>query len=312
IKQDRLFVLAQSLAYASTLSVVPLFIIFFSLLGKFSQQASVQGKIFGFVSKFMIPDSISGVFQQLEKISSDALKLGVIGFPSLVIIGIFMYLKVDDSINIIWRTTIRRRWQSSIVSFIMSIVFGPLTLIMLSSLPAYLQAVPFMNEIIESPIVLVFIEMFLPMIVGIFIFFFLYMYVPMTHVKWWAALTGGAAASLLIWISNLFLGLYFSNFGKFDVIYGSISIIPIFLMWICYLWIAILLGAAGRLYCAKLQNRHRQRQFGQLCRPVLLNKVIVIFFTLTDRFQKKSGSPTMEELEQSLEIPLSEVKMIMD
>ena len=68
---------------------------------------------------------------------------------------------------------------------------------------------------------------------------------PSTRVRWRPAMVGAAFSSLLVTALGRVFPWYVSVFGSDDplrVIYGSVGIIPVFLLWLYCMWMFVLLG----------------------------------------------------------------------
>ena len=308
---DKVVTLAQSLAFTTILSIVPLFIIFFFVIGNITSQASVQGELYQFISGFLVPDFVSDVFSKLEELSGNAYKFGVIGFPTLMLVGVLMYLKIDDCINVIWKTGIRRKLHQNMMAFFISIFVGPVLLVILLSMPTYLQSLPYLMDVLAEPFVVTVLSNLVPFGIMVLVFLFIFVYVPVTHVDWKSALLGAIVTSSLVSLSNSLLGIYLSNFSNYNMIYGSLSILPIFLMWIYTLWLLVLIGVIFSYVAQNFSSVTLNEKDLEVTDQSLLNKVLMIFLILTESFHKLDGAPSIENLEDELGIPTEHLKDIL-
>ena len=71
----------------------------------------------------------------------------------------------------------------------------------------------------------------------------LYIVLPNTHVRWRDAAAGGLVAALLFEALKFGFGVYIRNFGAYETIYGALSALPVFLVWMYLSWAVILSGA---------------------------------------------------------------------
>ena len=74
-------------------------------------------------------------------------------------------------------------------------------------------------------------------------FVILYTAVPNKPIKFTDALVGGIAAALLFELTKRGFTWYISNVHSYEIIYGALSSIPIFLLWIYLSWLVVLIGA---------------------------------------------------------------------
>jgi membrane protein len=67
--------------------------------------------------------------------------------------------------------------------------------------------------------------------------------VPNRAVRAWHALAGGIVAALLFELLKRGFGLYLAHFPSYEVVYGALAAIPVFLVWLYLAWTAALFGA---------------------------------------------------------------------
>src|SRR5208282_4677745 len=84
---------------------------------------------------------------------------------------------------------------------------------------------------------------FLPLVVLWLAFALLYQLVPNTKVNFSAALAGGIVAGSLWHLNNVFGFLYASRVVANSRIYGSLGLIPVFMIGLYFSWAILLFGA---------------------------------------------------------------------
>ena len=83
----------------------------------------------------------------------------------------------------------------------------------------------------------------LPFLFEALTFVLLYTAVPNKPIRFHHAFAGGVTAALLFEITKQGFTWYISNFRSYEIIYGALSSIPIFLIWIYLSWLVVLVGA---------------------------------------------------------------------
>jgi membrane protein len=83
----------------------------------------------------------------------------------------------------------------------------------------------------------------LPFMGIFFVFTVLYHLVPNCKVKWLSAIKGAAFSTIGLYIASQSYGWFIKSFTSYEMIYGAIAAIPVFLLWLYILWLIILLGA---------------------------------------------------------------------
>lgn len=81
-----------------------------------------------------------------------------------------------------------------------------------------------------------------PALLLLLTFFLVYRFVPRTRPDWKAALGGSAVATLLFLVARPLFGYYVQEFAGYNLIYGSLSIVIILLIWTWLSAVIVLFG----------------------------------------------------------------------
>ena len=95
----------------------------------------------------------------------------------------------------------------------------------------------------------------LPWLLMVAAFLVLYLIMPNVRVRFVHALSGAIVASVLFEASKRGFASYVQNFANYEVVYGALSTLPIFLFWVYLSWMIALIGAE---VVAVLQIRAKQ------------------------------------------------------
>ncbi|MEW6161658.1 MAG: YihY/virulence factor BrkB family protein, partial [Verrucomicrobiota bacterium] len=122
----------------------------------------------------------------------------------------------------------------------------------------------------------------LPIVILTVMFGVFYLLMPNTKVHWKAAVAGGLAAGLLLHLNASFNTIYVSRVVTYSKVYGSLGLVPIFLIGLYFSWLIVLFG--GQVAYA-MQNRkaylqeklaesinHRGREFVALRMMTLIGQ----------------------------------------
>lgn len=169
--------------------------------------------------------------------------LGIVSVAALLFVGISLLRTIEAAFNDIWGVTQGRGWIKSVVYYWAAITLGPLFLVgaltlttgpHLDNTHAWLDEIPFLGTVIFHA---------LPFIILTFGFSAFYAVMPNTKVHFKAALVGGAMGGCLWQLNNLFNVIYVSRVVTYTNIYGSIAVIPLFLVGMYFSWLIMLFGA---------------------------------------------------------------------
>jgi membrane protein len=185
--------------------------------------------------------------------------LGITGMVLLVLVAIRMLANIEATFNDIWGVTRGRNWFARVVQYWAVITLGPLLLIAALGLAGgpHLQATK--SVIVEMPFIGSFIFQLLPLFVMWLTFALFYQLVPNTKVKFGAAFVGGMVGGSLWYLNNAFGFLFVSRVATNSKFYGSLGLVPVFMMGLYFSWLILLFGAqvayAFQNRAAYLQDR---------------------------------------------------------
>ncbi len=312
IRKRRVAIMAQSLAYSTILSLVPIVAIFFSILGNITKDQQVKDKIQEFISIYLIPEYVNQLFIQVERLANLSLALGVIGFPALFLAGVFLYAKVGDAVNEIWDMGRDRKWFSNGLAFFMTLFFGPMLLVLVFSIPPYLHSMPYYGDLVRSPLFEAVFSQLVPIFVTTLGLQALYFYIPNVKVKGLAALKGALFAAILIQLTNWALGYYFSNFNTLNLVYGPLVTFPIMLLWLFVVWVVVLGGAALTFvlqYHQATQYKFVENLYND---ESLLNNGLQVLLCLVKAFEEGEEALDLSQLHFRLSIHKKRLHFILN
>ncbi len=311
-RERKLTILAQSLAYTTIFTLVPILAIFFFVLGNVTANKQVQIQIQGFISDYVQPQYFQWIFDTLEKLSTDSVVFGAIGFPTLFLAGVFLYAKVDSSINAIWMSDKESKWFKNGLAFFMTVLFGPMILVLVFSIPPYLQNLPFINEVLEKTHLDAVITQLIPFLILFVGLLVLYLYIPANPVKLHAAIRGALLASMIIQVSNFLISVYVKSFAKFNLFFGSLATIPILLLYIYVFWLVVLTGAA----LSFIHQYHRDSGYlnvgGMYNNESILSSALMVLVYVCQCFEKRNEAPDFDQIQLLLGLNRKRLSFILE
>lgn len=249
---------ASSIAYFSLLSLLPFFLLLFSLVGTVTAEDSAQVNLVRFVLRYF-PARVDFVLAQLATLQERRLPLGIAGSLLLVWAALGVFGAITTAVNYAWGVETQPNYfKHKLVSFLMLAAAGTLLLAVLvvvslrglleaTALPGLL-AVPGARRLtgIGSRVLTVVGAV---VVAGSVCYF-----VPNTRVRirdvWVGAILTG-----LLWRLSLFLFAWFPLAGTRPSIQGSLTAVITFLVWM-YMSAAVLLyGVEFTAAHARLRTR---------------------------------------------------------
>ena len=233
--------------------------------------------------------------------------LGVTGGALLIFIALSMLSRIESTFNDIWGVTHGRSIIDQIMKYSAVIFLGPLLLALvlgLTSAPR-LQST---RRMIES---VPFLFHLLPVVVLCLSFAVFYVLMPNTKVHWKAALMGGAVGGVLWHLNNYFSVLYVSRWVSYSRIYGSLAVIPVFMVGLYFSWLILLFGAqvayAWQNRAAYLQDKQAEN-INQRGREFIALRLMQ---WVGQRFLHGEAPATVHDMADGLVVPTRLVQQIM-
>jgi membrane protein len=140
---------------------------------------------------------------------------------------------------------------------------------------------------------------------------FLYIFIPNTRVRFKSALIGGVLAGT-VWQLAQWGYIHFQvGVGKYNAIYGTLALLPVFLVWIYTSWLIVLFGVEVvyahqniRTFRREFHNpsySHSQKEL--LCLAILEN--------IATAFHFERNPWSTEQLAENLDIPVRVVRELL-
>lgn len=229
IQKDEILLNAQGLTFNTLLTLVPILGLIFSIGKILIPQEKLMEQIFINIAQYLTPeatkkvmDTILGIIKKLE-----TFPLGKFSIIAYFIMGLGLLFQIEGILNKIFESSKKRNFMQRITFFWLCTTIIPFLFFLPISFHTYLGK--FFN---------------LSLLILITLFFFLmYVYFPAKDVHKKEALIG-ALFSITLWsLSSYFYSIYVKYAVGYSKIYGSLSAIPLFLIWIFINWLVFLLGA---------------------------------------------------------------------
>lgn len=253
---------AASLAYTTLLALVPLLAISVSAATLFLPRTEEERRetLVHWIEKGVsraaptLGLSGSGGEDQRERVANQIAgfverihfgRITATAAAGLIMVAIGLLRSIEVAFNDIWGTAQSRSWLMSIVFYWAIITLGPAVLLvtkgvkvlsLLGSRGAALETSAF-GQFLFS------LAEFVSPLLMVLAFGALYFWMPNTRIHWRAALVGGAVAAVLWAANNKLSAIYHGKVLTYNTIYGSLGVLPIFLVGLYLTWLIVLFGA---------------------------------------------------------------------
>lgn len=242
-KQDRLTRHAAALSFSSLLAIAPMMALAFSMLSLFASFDEIGKSFESIIYQFLAPAVGEDLKQYIDQFAGQAGQLSFFGLMFFLLTALLLLFHIEESFNDIWQVKKGRSIMVRFPIYWTLVTVGPFFMGASLTISTYLLSLSVIagdgiSQHVQSAGVLI-----LPFLLEVAAFTVLYWVMPNVKVRFVNALLGALVASTLFEISKKAFAVYLLNFGSYKVIYGALSALPIFLIWIYLCWTIALIGA---------------------------------------------------------------------
>lgn len=241
--QDRCFEASGNLAFATVLSIIPVTIIMVSILSNFNDISVASDKVEEFLLENLVPSAAENVINFLPELKDTTKRITTWSLLFLLATAVLLLRSIDDAINTIWKHDPAFKKSFRLHYYVLVIILSPVLLGLSLSLTSIFNYLPKIDVDFALPFTGYYLLALIPVALNTVAFTLLYKFSPQKYVAIKYARIGGFVAAILFEIAKHTFSLYIASFPNYQIIYGALSFIPIFLLWIYISWAIILFGA---------------------------------------------------------------------
>ncbi|MFT6731940.1 MAG: membrane protein [Polaribacter sp.] len=248
-QMDKCSSVAAELTVTSLLALVPLTTLVFALLALIPNFEDIALKLQQFVFAYFVPKSGDTIQNHLVEYVNKAKSVSGLGFAMLFITALMMMRTIDRSFNHIWKI---KKSQSKVRTFLVYwavLTLGPIALGASIIITSYINSLPLISEVV-SPESFWF-KTILPFLMATIAFSVMYFVIPNRKIFISHAIYSGVVSAILFEFAKYAFGIFIKYFSTYEIVFGALASIPLFLIWIYVSWNIVLFGAE---FCHGLAN----------------------------------------------------------
>jgi len=250
---------AASIAYYGLLSLFPVLLLGFALLGAATADMDSRNAVLSFVLQYF-PSQFDFITRQLDEFRTHSVSLGVAGTLAVIWGGVGVFGAISTAVNYAWGVDKQRSfWKHKLYSFLMLAIAELVLLmaLMLVSATEVAGAKWFAGVLAGFPGLLVlrgFTIRYATTLLFILVVGLVYYFVPNAKVRfrdvWIGALVTG-----LLWKGALeAFSWYVRDMSRFTRVNGSIAVVVVFLVWAYVQAVILLYGVEFTAAYARLRR----------------------------------------------------------
>jgi membrane protein len=241
--RDRLPTFASSLAYTTILSLAPLTAV---SLSAFSSFKGSKTAVTSFIFQWLLPNEELAriIGKNMDVFSANAASVSIFGVITFALIAVWVMGTVESAFNMIWKAPKGRPFFNRFITYWTAITFAPVLIAASVAVTASLHSMMASGAIHEYSATYKTLLRVSPYLFTWTAFALAYRLIPNVKVRMGPAWTGAFVAGLMFEAAKRGFDYYLRAFAGYDKIYGAISVIPAFLLWLYVTWLIVLFGAA--------------------------------------------------------------------
>ena len=235
--QDKLSYYSASLSFYTLFSIIPLLVIILSIFTNLPLFDDVYKGIQTLLFENLMPTHSKEILTHINGFVENSGKLGMVGVIYVLFASMMFFKNYDYIVNDIFETK-RRSFWSSVTIYWTLVTLTPIMMVLSFYASTQIQVVLDKNQFTDGIHVL----QILPFFIIWSIFFLTYKMSANTHVSNKAATVSSFIASLAWYLAKSGFIFYVVHNKTYMSIYGGLSILLFFFLWIYISWAIFLHG----------------------------------------------------------------------
>lgn len=232
---------ASALSYSTLLSVVPITLLLFFISMQIDFFSSMFESLRQQLLLQLLPASRGQVETYLMQTTHNIKSFSLLSILIIFLSAIWLSIGVERALNHLWQVKTPRKLALRIPAHIILWLLAPLLIMLSITLSTWFTSLPYLNTLTNQASNFTHL---LPWFISSIALFLLYYFVPNTNVGFKNASLAAAIAGLLFEISKWLFTIYITEFAIYEKLYGALSSLPVFMLWVFISWVIVLWGAS--------------------------------------------------------------------
>lgn len=255
--------LSAALAFYTILSLIPFLFLLVSVAAFILGSSEQAHGLVEVLLEGLFPRAGSLIFQEVQAMSRRAGVLGLIGILSMIWTASIFFTSLEKAMMVVFRIGQKRNFpKAKLLALAMlpaagTIFFLSLLVTILSGTLGTVEFVIFGINYANRIVLEFLLGYIIPYLILVLALTAIYKFIPNTDVSYRHALAGGATCAFLFEVAKHFFTWYIHRAQQYSIIYGSLEVIVILVLWAFY-------SSTILLFCAELVSEYRRRDIALL------------------------------------------------
>ncbi len=235
---------AGNLAFTTLLGLVPIVTVALAFVAQFPVFQEFLGVLENYLLRYTLPETASRLVQTyVVGLATDAANQRGLWIIFVIVTAVLVVDSVESEINAIWGIRTNRPLLRRAIIYTVGVTAGPALVG---------AAIMFISWLLRWSIAVIRLQTggidavvdvvtFLVVVAG---FTMLYVAAPARKVLWRHGFVGGALAAVAFEATRRGFTWYVAHSPSYEILYGALAAVPVFLLWIFLFWMIVLAGAA--------------------------------------------------------------------
>ena len=255
---DNGFFLSSGIAFNVLLNSIPLIMLLLALMGTYLYNyQEVLDHIHAYF-RDVAPTVDPKIMKNLMDVIQNRRIVGIVGFLALLWFSTWAFSSLRIALNTVFRVEKSRRMlRGKGVDLLMILLVGTLLLVsmILSSAITFLQGRPGRIPAAVGPTIQLIVKYLIPFFLSYCMFFLVYKIIPKSKVHFSSALWAALFTGVLWELAKHLFGWYVVHLAEYSVVYGSLSTLVIFSLWVYYSSTIVVVGGEVAYFLEEERRR---------------------------------------------------------
>jgi membrane protein len=255
------FFLSSGITFNLLICLVPLLLLFLALLGTYLFS---DREVLTHLRRYLenaFPSLDPKMMDNILRIIRHRKIVGVLGIGGLIWTSTWVFSSLRIALNIVFQVKegrgVLRGKGIDLLMILLTGVFLLITMVF-TSVITFVQGYRLSSFLDIGPIIRFTLKYLIPYLFTFWMCFLIYKIIPNKKIYFKTALQAAFFASLLWEFAKQLFGWYVLHLGRFSIVYGSLSALAIFFLWIYYSSVLLLLGGEVAFFIEGGINRTKQ------------------------------------------------------
>lgn len=295
---------AAALAYTTLLALVPSLAVAFAMLKAFGGLSPIQERLETLVYTHLVTTSSLQAAEYIQKLTErvNAAAIGTVGFLAFIITAVSLLNTVADAFNRVWGVEDRRSLRDRFLTFFALTILAPILFGASISITGSIGRSAAWTRLPSSGLgpALVLLVPFLLTWAG---FLLLYEIIPSVPLRLRPAVFGSLAVAGSWELAKIGFEWYVSTVVNYGEVYASLSVIPVFLLWLYVSWLIALLGFEVSFFLQHPELSRGATAPEATHATVPIPEAIRAFVAMAEAFARGSEPVTVSQVAQQVRVP---------